>query len=175
MANVAVRFSASLVDELGTNASTVAYGLVPDTVTLAGIKTSYQAWQSALDAIVGAAVTGGRIDFVQSGLTTDKGAGAGKPKAGSRVEQTGIVNFTNAVNSHRWGEAIPGLDDAVISGGKLDLANAAVIAFNAVLTGALAGGTYTNPYLQAIVAVKDALLSFRERRKQLQRSSGELG
>ena len=112
--------------------------------------------------------------MVQAGLSTDKGAGAGKPKAGSRVEQTGIINFTNASNSHRWGEGLPGLDDAVISGGKLDLTNAAVIAFNAIMTGALAGGTFTNPYLQAIVAVKDALLSFRERRRQLQRSSSEL-
>jgi hypothetical protein len=174
MANVNVRFSASLQDELGTTASTTAYGVVPDTVTLAGIKTAYLAWQSALDAITDVAVTGGRVDLLQAGTATDKGAGAGKAKAGSRVEQTGIINFTNASNSHRWGEAVPGLADATIVGGKLDLTNAAVIAFNAILTGALAGGTYTNPYLQAIVAVKDAILSFRERRKQLQRSSFEL-
>jgi hypothetical protein len=174
MANANVRFSASLVDELGTSASTTAYGVVPDTVTLAQILTAQGAWIDALDAVTAGAITGGRVDLVTPAKATDKGAGAGKPAAGSRVEQTGVINYKNSVNNHRWGEAIPSLADGMISGGKLNLADAAVIAFNALLTGALAGGTYTNPYLQAISGVKDAILSFRERRRQLQRSSFEL-
>lgn len=173
MANKNVRFSASIVDELGTKATTVAYGVVPDTVTLAGLMTAQGAWVSALDGVTDGAITGSTA-VIQSGpLATDKGAGAGKAKAGSRVEQTGVVNYTNATNTHPWGEAIPALADATITAGKLDLTNAAVIAFNAILTGALAGGNYTNPYLQAISGIKDAILSFRERRKQLQRSSYE--
>lgn len=174
MANQAVRFSASLVDELGTSASTTAYGLVPDTVTLAQISTSWASWAAALDGITGGAITGGRIDLVKGATGADKGNGAGKPATGARVEQTGIVNFTNAANAHRWGEAIPSLANGMIVGGKLNLADAAVIAFNALLTGALNGGTFTNPYLQALTGVKDAILSFRERRRQLQRSSFEL-
>jgi hypothetical protein len=174
MANLKVRFSASIVDELGTSASTTSYGVVPDTVTLAQLTTSYQAWQSAIDGLTDGAVTGGRFDILQVGTTTDKGAGAGKPKVGSRVEQNAVINFTNAINSHRWGEAIPAFTNAAIAGGKVDLANAAVTTLIGILTGALNGGTYTNPYVQALVAVKDAILSFREHRKQLQRSSFEL-
>jgi hypothetical protein len=85
-----------------------------------------------------------------------------------------VINFTNAINRHRWGEAIPSVADSKIVAGKFDLTDAAVAAFMALMTGALAGGTYTNPYLQALVGVKDAILSFREHRRQLQRSSFEL-
>lgn len=173
MANKNVRFSASIVDGLGTKATTTSYGVVPDTVTLAGIMTAQGAWVAALDGVTDGAITGSSVTIVSGPLATDKGAGAGKPTLDSRVEQTGVVNYTNGVNTHPWGEAIPALANATITSGKLDLANAAVIAFNAILTGALAGGNYTNPYLQAITGIKDAILSFRERRKQLQRSSYE--
>jgi hypothetical protein len=163
-----------MVDELGTNASTTAYGLVPEATTLTELVAAQGAWVAGLDAIIGGAITGSSVTLVQPGLTTDKGNGAGQPASGSRVEQTAVINFKNAINSHRWGEAIPSVADAKIVAGKFDLTDTAVAAFIAIMTGALGAGNYTNPYLQAISGVKDAILSFREHRRQLQRSSFEL-
>jgi len=147
--------------------------MVPEAATLTQLQAGWQAFATALDGVTDVAITGGRIDVIQSFVGADKGAGAGIAKAGSRVEQTGIVNFGAVGTRHRWGFAIPGLANAKIVAGKLNLTDAAVITLTDLIKGALAGGKYANPNSQLITTVIDALLSFRERRRQLQRTSGE--
>jgi hypothetical protein len=76
----------------------------------------------------------------------------------------------NASNSRRFGVAIPAVIDAGVVNGKVDLTNAAIAAMITLLH----GGAYTNLFGQVLTALVDSILSFRKRRKSLERSSYEI-
>lgn len=163
-----VRFSVSVVDELGTEASEVFYAMVDPTITAAQLSTQWHALATDLDPVLGAQILRGSVVLLEN-----MSGGKTAPAVGSRVEQTGVINFSNAVTSHRFGEALPGLSSGVISAGKINLTDAGVAAFITFMTTAFTLGTWTNNAQQPLVALVDALLSFRKRRKQLARSSFE--
>lgn len=164
------RFSASIIDELGTTASTVAYLMVDPTEPLAALAASAQAWATALDT-----VTSGAITKVEAILLPGLPAGLKATAAvGSRVEQTAVINFTDVSAIHKFGQAIPGIADAMIRNGKLDLTNAAVQAFVVLITTATGTQAYATPARLVINHAVDAILSFRKHRKSLSRSSFEL-
>lgn len=145
--------------------------MIDPAMTVAQAVAAWGANATALDAIIGGQIIGGGVEVLRP--ATGKGA----PVGGSRVEQTGVFDFTNATTPHRFGVAVPSLADAVISGGTILLTEDGVVdvwldILEAAITG---GGVYTNAAQQAIVALADAFLSFRKRRKQLSRSSRELG
>jgi hypothetical protein len=171
MANTqAARLSFSAVDELGTEASMALYALVDPAMTVAQAVAAWQAMELLLAAIMDAGIQRGSFNL----LTIPTG-GAISPAAGSRVEQTGVFNFLNGVTAHRFGVAVPGLSDTVISAGKIDLTEGGPVdlwadAMVAAITG---GGVYTNTATQALTDLIDAFLSFRKRRR-LDRTSREL-
>lgn len=170
MANIPLHFSATIVDGLGTKASAVAYLSPADTTTLAELITDMGTWASALDLTTDGVITANRIEVtpaLTSGLGTISSKGA--LYTASRVEQTGVINFSNATTAHKSGFAIPALKAAAISAGKLLLTETDV----AALITLLSGGTYTNEATQVLVGVIDAILAFRKRRKQLSRTSFE--
>lgn len=170
MATGQVRFGATIVDELGTEASTNAYVLADTSQTAAQIATAAQAWASALDG-----VTAGQITGVRASIPVPLPGGIkATPDAGSRVEQTAVVNLRAGTTPRRWGIAIPGVKDALIVAGKLNLADVLVTTLTGLLQGATLAGTYITPYGNALGAIVDAVLSFRKRRKQLARTSFEL-
>lgn len=165
--NTRVQFSATLTDELGTKASTVSDVFGDDAQTVVQIGASAAAWAAALDAASSAQIT--RLEAcVILPLTGLKAA----PIAGSRVEQTAVINLKAGTTGRKWGIAIPSVRDALIVANKLDLGNAAVTTFVALLQGAALGGLYTTPYGNALGTVVDAILSFRKR-TALRRSSME--
>lgn len=171
MANVLLHFSATLVDGLGTKASSVAYLNLADTTTLATLITDLGDYASALDGATDAVIEGVRIEItpaLPSGLGTagDKGSAF----TASRVEQTAVVNFGNATTPHKWGFAIPAVKAAALSAGKLVLTDTGI----AALTTLLSGGAYTNNAAQVLNSIIDAIVSFRKRRKQLSRTSFEV-
>jgi hypothetical protein len=166
---VSARYSITLVDELGTEASDTYYALLDPTQT---IQLAIDAW-AALAAVVDP-ITGGQI--IRGGITIlPVPAGLkGAPVAGSRVEQTGVFNFLDSITTHRYGQALPSLRDSKIVAGKINLVDVAVAAFITFLTAVLAVAEWVNNHQQPLTALRDALISFRKRRKQLARSSFEL-
>lgn len=166
---VPARFSFTIVDELGVEASIQAYLLVDPLCTAADLSAGWQTMATAIDGITGGQITRGQAVVVEA-MT----GGKGSPAAGSRVEQTGVFDYGTAVGTHVWGQAIASLADSVISGGKINLANANVIAYQAVIPGTITLGEYANSSFQALTTFKDCFISFRKRRKQLDRASKEV-
>lgn len=163
------RLSVSVVDELGTEASTVAYLMVDPTQPLATLAAAAQQWATDLDAVIS-----GKITKVSAILLPGLPAGLkAAPAAGSRVEQTAVINFANAATGHRFGMAIPSIADSKIAAGRLNLGDAAVQALVVLLTTATGTQAYATPAQQLITTAVDAILSFRKRRKSLTRSSFE--
>lgn len=171
MANTqAARLSFSVTDELGTSASIALYAMIDPAMTVAQLAAAWQAEELLLADILGAGIQRGTAQLV---LIPTGGAVA--PAAGSRVEQTGVLNFSNATTPHRNGVALAGLSDTVITAGQIVLTEGdPVDLFADSLTAAITGGgVFGNPAQQANTALVDAFLSFRKRR-QLDRTSREL-
>jgi len=167
----ALQLSFSLTDGLGTKASTVVYALCDPTKTIANLVTDAQGMATLIAGIVD-----GKIDEVQARVVLVPSVDqTGKPDPASRVEQTGVFNFPNVTNTRLFGEAIPSLADAVISGGTIDL-GAPVSDFTTAMHSASTNAVFEPTSNQFLVlgALHDAFLSFRKRRKSLTRSSYEL-
>jgi len=165
------RFSFSILDGLGTRASMNVPAMIDPAMTVTQAVAAWAANATALDAMIDGQIIGGGVEIVHAAI------GKGAPTSASRVEQTGVFDFRNATTTHVFGVAVPSLADAVISGGTILLTEDGVVdvwldILEAAITG---GGVYTNAAQQAITALADAFLSFRKRRKQLSRSSRELG
>src|SRR5579872_817764 len=169
MANIPLHFSATIRDGLGTEATTQAYLNVPDSTALSALVGDLGTWLTDLDAVTDGLIRGTRIEITPAlpgGLKTSTGA----TFQASRVEQTAVLNFSATGTARKEGFSIPAVSNSAIVAGKVDLANTAIQALITLLS----GGLYTNPYNQALVALLDAILSFRKKRKQLQRSSFEV-
>jgi len=165
-------FSYSVIDELGTKANITLPAMIdPTTGTPAALSTEWVAMGDDIDAIVGAQITGGAVSIVK----VPDGGWKSAPVTGSRVEQTGLFNFTNATSKYKYGIDIPGLSNDTIAAGKIDLTNTDIGNFINELVSTFTGGIWSNVSQYPLVALADALLSFRKRRKQLSRSSFEPG
>ena len=159
----------SVVDELGTRANTEFYIALDDSKTLADAVTDAQALCVAVDATLDAKVESCRITV--NYRPTDMKA---NPTSGSRVEQTGVVNFSNNTTSRKQGIVLPGLKNAAIVSGKLNLSDTAIAALITFIKASGTSGTWANFALQRLVDVLDAILSFRKHRKSLSRTSYEV-
>ena len=167
--------SATVVDSWGTEASAPAYAFADSTQTLASIVTEAQAYVTALDGVTDGRITKMHIQIVPS-LPT--GLKTGAVATGAKVEQTGIVNFSTTGTSKRYGYAIPAVSDAQLTGDRIDatvfgVASTGMDALLALLTGVYTALYWCNEHSQQIIAVRDAIVSFRKKRRQLGRSSLE--
>jgi hypothetical protein len=161
--NTTLRFHAGIVDANNIRTTVLSHLLVDDGQTLAATNTALQAWLTALTGIVDA-----KIVTASAGIYASVGASqAGKPAAGSEVQETGLWSFDLASTPFRYGQAVPGLADSVLIGTQIDPTNAAVIAWEALLLGAVLGGHYTGTNSDALASVYKTLYSTRSRRKQL--------
>jgi len=165
------QFSFSYVDGLGTRASQVIYLQLDSTKTIANLKTDAQAMAALLVGILDVKM----LEIQASVVLVPSADQTGKPISTSRVEQTGVFNFLNASNPRRFGEAVPGLSDDVISGGTIDLGAPVADFVTAMHTISGTGASQpTTNYYTLLTSLADAFLSFRKRRKQLERSSYEI-
>lgn len=169
MATVNLHFSATVRDGLSTEASTLAYVDYADTVTLAALIVDLNEWVADLDACIDGAIVANQIRITPTVIGTHK-APTGASFVASRVEQTAVLNFSNGSTSKKYGQILPSVRSDLLTAGKIDLTDAAIAALVALLT----SGAFTNAAAQALVALVDAIISFRKRRKQLQRTSFEL-
>ncbi len=165
------RFSFSVLDELGTEASITEYAMIDPAMTVAQLAAAWQAQELLLAGVLDAGIQKGTALLL---LTPTGGAIA--PAAGSRVEQTAVSNFGNASTAHRFGIALAGLADAVIVGGQVDLVEGGPFDLwaDSILGTISALGVWTNTATQALTSFKDVFISFRKRRS-LDRTSREPG
>lgn len=178
------RFTLSVVDELGTRASITDYALLDPAMTVAQLVTAIGVQATALAVPVsGASVVGAQVIEISAAVLPTAAQFAalalpGSPAAGSRVEQTGVFNLTNAVTPRHFGIAVAGLSDTVVTAGRIDITEGGVVDVWLDIveqTGSATLPQYCNTADQALVALSDAFLSFRKRRKSLTRSSREEG
>lgn len=159
MTDLPVQFSGTVVDGMLIPANVLSYLALPDTVTLAQLQSALGVWASAIDGTIDGAfsqVFATLAPTLPGGL---KGA-TGATWLASRVGQTGVLVFSATGSSRRFAEALPSLSSATISGGQLDITNAAIQALITLLLNPT--GYFTNPQQQSLEAALDALISFRE-------------
>lgn len=158
MATVETRFQGVLIDGLQTPASVISYLGIPDSHGIAASVAGAQVWAQAIDGVIAGAFTELSVQMIVP-LPGGIKAPTGATWQASRVEQTGTIMFSATGTDRRWGQSLPSLSNAVLSGGKIDMANAAIIALIDLLLNPT--DLFTNPQLQVLEAALDALLSFR--------------
>jgi hypothetical protein len=172
---LAVRMEATINDEKDVQAEPSVYAMVDPTASFDTIITQFNAWLADLDACTDGQIIGAELEVLPAlpgGLKT-------APVALSRVEQTGILAFDAAGDTHQWATAIPALSNGitVTDMGKIDTTPGSPAA---TLAGHLAGGgtadlAWANADSQALRAATSALISFRHYPHQLEQVSYERG
>jgi hypothetical protein len=160
MANISCRFVAVARDGLLVSAPITSYLLVPDTTSVSSLVSSLSTWSTTVDACIDAAITDVSARLVPP-LPAGLKAPTGATWESSRVEQTGVINFSAAGSSHRYGQALPSISNGAISSGKINLTNTAIQSLIALCSNP--ANNFTNAESQALGGAIDALLSFRKR------------
>lgn len=88
------------------------------------------------------------------------------PVAGTDVSDVIVGNFMNATTKYVWGFVLPAFIAAALSGGNVDLSNAALTALFDLLANDAGGATvdYVNPSTQVLTDLRDAFQSDRKSR-----------
>jgi len=167
-----VRLMARIIDEKAVEARSYAYALIDPSSSFTAVLAFLTSWLTDLDACTDGQIVEGTITAVPA----LPGGLKGSPVAGSRVEQTGILNFTATGTTHVWAETIPALSNGatVQSLGKIILTPGDPVPVLAALM--LTGSgifEYTNNNQQLLVSLKDCLISFRQYNRQLATTSYE--
>jgi hypothetical protein len=172
---LAVRMEATILDELNIQAETSVYALVDPTASFDTIITQFNAWLTDLDACTDGQIIGAELEVLPAlpgGLKTS-------PVTLSRVEQTGMLAFDAAGDTHQWATAIPALsnDVTVTDMGKIvtTLGSPAQVLAALLAGGGTADLAWTNADSQALTAATSALISFRHYPHQLEQVSYERG
>jgi len=168
MPNVPVEYNGLVLDGQQTTALVTSNLNLPDSSTLAQVVAAQGVWAQAVDGVLDAAFTG-VYAVVNPPLPGGLKAATGATWMASLVENTGIIDFSATGTSRRWGQALPGFKMALVVNGKVDVANAAIVALVDLLTNPT--GIFTNADQQSLEAALDALLSFRKRAFSRQRST----
>ncbi len=172
---LAVRMEATIIDEMDVQAETSVYALVDPTTSFDTILTQFNSWLTDLDACTDGQIIGAELEVLPAlpgGLKT-------APLALSRVEQTGILAFDAAGDTHQWATAIPALSNGITvtdMGKIVTTPGSPAQTLAALLAG---GGTadlaWTNANSQALTAATSALISFRHYPHQLEQITYERG
>ena len=167
-------FSLTLVDELGTEASDTFYASLDVTQPISALFTAWASLAQTVDAITDGVITKGHVDILMNPSAVSGPSLKTSPVAGARVEQTGIFNMLNALNVRRYGQPVYSIASSKIVAGKIDLADTAIAAFITFLSALLTVAEWVTQNGQHITGFRDALISFRKKRRQLSRSSFEI-
>jgi len=174
MAQQPLVVSATIVDKWGVEASAPFYAQADDSKTIAAMMAEAAAFWTALDATTDGVIRRVHIELIPAVPTGVKTAAVA---TGSTVEQTGLLGFSAAGTSKRYSGSIPAISDGatVMSGDRIVLTalDPVGVLIN-ILTTVGTVLAWCNAHNQELVAFLDALVSFRKKRKQLQRSSFEV-
>jgi hypothetical protein len=161
--------SYQITDALGVTATHLAYINAPTTVTLANLQTFANDYTPLLDA-----VTDGEITFIEVRVPLTITGAKSAPVAGSEVERTGLFNFEQAGTRYKFGEDVPSIAAALITNGRIDLSNAAITNWVSFLEATTLGITFVSKFANALIALLDAVITFRKRRKLENKRSYEV-
>ena len=168
-----VRLEATILDDLNCKAISSAYALVDPTASFADVLSVQNTWLADLDACTDGQIISTELEVVPALPDGLKGA----PVAGSRVEQTGIMNFNATGDSHLWGFEVPSIsnDATVLASGHIVLTTGhpPYVLFTLLAGGGTAALQWTNATSQALSAFANALVGFRSSNRQLARKSYE--
>jgi hypothetical protein len=164
-------FSFTVQDELGIKSACRIPVALDSTKTLANVLAAAILYGTALDATMGGQIVAFRIEV--NGLGDE--AWKDTPAAGSRVEQTGLLNFRNGETAYKWGLDIPSIANSVLDAGRIILGSGAVDDLVTLLLAGVSGDGVetTNAASQVLTALSDALLTFRKHRRALDRRTFE--
>src|ERR1700690_1859070 len=168
-----IRMEATILDSLNVVGQSSVYALIEPTATFSDIISTLNTWLADLDACTAGQILSAEIEVMPTlpgGLKPD-------PVTGSRIEQTGLLNFSATGTTHLNGVIVPALSDdpTVIAAGKPVLTTGSPLD---TLSGLLAGGgtashEWTNAWAQTFVAFVSGLISFRPSNRQLARQTFE--
>jgi hypothetical protein len=171
MAQVNGLMSLEVLDYLGVTTSFDLPITVTDTTTLATLATTAKAFQVVADA-----VTGGQITRCQVKLDTGLDVTLkSSPITGDENEKTALFNYSQTGSPYKYGIDIPAVRETLIVSGKINLSDAAVEAFDAWVKIAHSNIQAVSKYGLLLIAMVDALISFRKHRKAETRRSIEVG
>lgn len=166
MATVQAVISVETVDAYGISATTPYFVTVDDTKTVAQTVSDLETLGSLQQGL-----TQGNV--VKESITLVHTITPGGPATGD-VEKGGLFNFDNATDAYATGYWIPDIAPSVLNGaGLIDLSNTNVTDFITFMTAAHTAITVVTKGVRALSALRDALISFRERRKPLSRKTKE--
>jgi hypothetical protein len=94
--------------------------------------------------------------------------------ADSIAERTGLFNFSQATGRFKYGVDVESIAESLIVNGKIDLSATEISNWIDYLVAAHSGFTLLSKAAQALVALIDALISFRKKRKLESRRSFEV-
>jgi len=160
-----------MLDKLGVEVSMPLYVRLDDTKTLAQVLTDANLLGQQLDPISDSQIT----DF-EVRIKNGSGVSGGKssPAATAENERTGLFNFSQSTSPYKFGIDVPSIADSKIVNGKIDLANADIAAFIAAMIAAGTAATPESTSLYTLLALLDALLTFRKHRRAESRRSFEV-
>jgi len=168
MAEIPCTASFDFVDAYGITATTLLNIEVDNTKTLTQIDTDLASLAADLAALSQGVLT--RVTFRE---VID--VGADPTTAVGDVEKGALFNFGNASDSYATGIWVPDVNPSILNGsGLVDLANADVTTFITAMTTAATAITVVTKGVRALTGLIDALISFRKRRKPLERKTKEI-
>lgn len=158
MATIQGLMSAQITDAIGITATTDAFIEIDDSKTIAQLQSDVLSWANAVEALSQGNLTRYEVRTITD--VTPVSAASGD------VEKGVLFNFNNATDPYAQGYWIPDLNPAIqTSTGQIDLSNVDVAAFVTFMTTAHTVITVVTKGVRALTALRDALVSFRKRRK----------
>ena len=160
MANIFGQYSVSFVDYLGVPVSHLIFFECTDSTTLADLETVFNNYNTLLQNVSG--LKGLKTTISVNGPIA---CWSSAPTAGDESEKTGLFNFAQTGSSYRYGVDVPGLDEAVITDGKIDESISAVTSFHDWFLSVHTGVTPKSAYNLPLASVRDTLITFRKHRR----------
>lgn len=158
MATIQGLMSAQITDQIGVTATTDAFVTIDDSKTVAQLQADVLSWANAVEALSQGNLTKYEVRTITDVVPVSA--------AGGDVEKGSLFNFDNASDPYASGYWIPDINPAIqTSSGQIDLTNTDVAAFITFMTTAHTAITVVTKGVRALTALRDALVSFRKRRK----------
>lgn len=174
-----VRFSATIVDQLGVEAVATVYAMVDPTAAITEIDAYWDEWVTKLDACIDGQITASNwrvLPALPGGIKTS-------PVALSRCTQTGVLNFlATGDDAHRWGVDLPALSNSTsvihfVSGRpqiNLTPGNPVPVLIALLTSTGSSVLEFSSDAEWQPLTFKDSLISFRKRGEQVPRRSYQL-
>lgn len=153
--------SYDLLDDNGNTNSQIIYCRLDDTQTIATALTEAGLLAQNIDPITDSQITGIHLS-VDAAIP---GGMKSSPAATAENNRTAVFNLSQSSTPYKFPVEVLSFADALLVGGRVDLSDADVLAFIAGLTAAGTALTPESTSFYTLVALIDALLSFRKRYK----------